>query len=195
LLWRFKNYGEKILDSKLADKSIEPRLNQILVPLLSIITDPNAQQEVKDFIKKLNDQLVSNRGMGFEAEVVEIIIDILAREEEPSMKNIADGLNKKYGYDEDNKKQFHGRGIGSTVRKKLHLTPRKCGRGGNFTIVPEEYKEVYKLADKFGIEKDPENKRKEEQQKELDDLANELNKEPVDQPQDQENLPNPILHD
>ena len=195
LLWRFRNYGKKILDSKLADKSIEPRLNQILVPLLSIITDSEAQKEVRNFIKQFNDRLSSTRGMGFEAELVEIIIDILAREEEPSMENIANKLNEKYGYDKDNKNHFKSKYIGSAIRKKLHLSPKRGGQNGNFIISPEEQKKIYILADKFGIEKDPENKRKKEEQKELDDLANELNKESVDQPQDQENLPSPILSD
>ena len=40
LLYRFRNYGKTFAADTLVDPTLEPRLNQIFVPLLSIISDP-----------------------------------------------------------------------------------------------------------------------------------------------------------
>lgn len=46
LLFRFRNLNKRIATESLVDRSIEPRLNQIFVPLLSIIEDPEAVETV-----------------------------------------------------------------------------------------------------------------------------------------------------
>ena len=54
LMYRFQNWGRYVPSEKLVDRSIEPRLNQIFVPLLSIIDDENALKEVRNFARDYN---------------------------------------------------------------------------------------------------------------------------------------------
>ena len=46
LLFRFRNFRRQQLSDALVDRSIEPRLNQIFAPLLSIVTDPKVREEI-----------------------------------------------------------------------------------------------------------------------------------------------------
>jgi hypothetical protein len=62
----------------LVDRSNEPRLNQIFVPLLSIIEDPEARQDLQGLAKRYNREMIADRGMDMEAQILEIIRDMLS---------------------------------------------------------------------------------------------------------------------
>ena len=47
LLYRFRNYGRKRTADTLVDRALEPRLNQIFVPLLSVVGDPAIRAELR----------------------------------------------------------------------------------------------------------------------------------------------------
>lgn len=47
LMYRFRNWGRHKPSEKLVDRSLEPRLNQVLVPLLSIIDDRKNREELR----------------------------------------------------------------------------------------------------------------------------------------------------
>jgi hypothetical protein len=47
LMYRFRNWGRHKPNEKLVDRSIEPRLNQMLVPLLSIMDDEMQARELR----------------------------------------------------------------------------------------------------------------------------------------------------
>ncbi len=49
LLYRFHNWGKHSPTNELVDRSIEPRLNQILAPLLSIVEDSDALGALREF--------------------------------------------------------------------------------------------------------------------------------------------------
>lgn len=51
LMYRFRNYGKFEPSESLVDRSIEPRLNQVFVPLLSIIDNKKMQKELKRIAK------------------------------------------------------------------------------------------------------------------------------------------------
>src|SRR5437870_3996771 len=48
LLFRFRNLHKRLPTETLVDRSIEPRLNQIFVPLLSIIDDAQAREDLRE---------------------------------------------------------------------------------------------------------------------------------------------------
>src|SRR5437867_6979132 len=78
LLFRFRNLNKKKPAEALVDRSIEPRLNQIFVPLLSIIEDPQARQDLQELAKRYNREMIADRGMDMEAQILEIIRDMLS---------------------------------------------------------------------------------------------------------------------
>ena len=85
LMFRFRNRSSKPLDPALADRALEPRLNQVFIPLLSIIADDSARTALHRIARNYQKQLVADRGFEAEAQVLEILrelAEILQGEEE-----------------------------------------------------------------------------------------------------------------
>src|SRR5499433_396499 len=78
LLFRFRNLNKRKPAENLVDRSIEPRLNQIFVPLLCIIEDPEAKRDLQELAKRYNREMIADRGMDMEAQILEIIRDMLS---------------------------------------------------------------------------------------------------------------------
>ena len=62
LLYRFHRRYEVKLDESLADPKIEPRLNQILLPLLSVVADDALRSELRSMALEAQLNLVADRG-------------------------------------------------------------------------------------------------------------------------------------
>ena len=171
LMFRFKNYGKKKINSELVDKSIAPRLNQIIVPLASIVSDQKVLEKLKAFIQEYNKQLILNRGMELRADVLEAILKLRKTGKKTTMKNIAYELNVDWGYEDEKYrgKKFSPKYIGHIVRKDLKLQPQKTMNG---YIIPESEKDkIDQLREKFGIKKELEEKTQKELQEEANRLA------------------------
>src|SRR6266550_3342807 len=54
LLFRFRNLHRRAPRESLVDRTIEPRLNQIFVPLLSIIEDEGARRDLRELARRYN---------------------------------------------------------------------------------------------------------------------------------------------
>ncbi len=78
LMFRFRNFRKSQVDPGLVDRSIEPRLAQIFVPLLSVIEDASARQALRQVARDYHRELVADRGMDIEAQVLEIIQELQA---------------------------------------------------------------------------------------------------------------------
>ncbi|MHB8147171.1 MAG: DUF3854 domain-containing protein, partial [Vulcanimicrobiaceae bacterium] len=61
LMYRFHTLDRIRVDESLVDPALSPRLNQILVPLLSIIDDRRLQEEVRDSVKAFDQELYAER--------------------------------------------------------------------------------------------------------------------------------------
>lgn len=64
------------VDSKLADDSVEPRLNQVTMALKSIVDDPEMRGEIDGFIRAYNATIISDRQMSLPALVVQALVEI-----------------------------------------------------------------------------------------------------------------------
>src|SRR5437016_9831685 len=73
LMFRLRNFGKHDADPTLVDRSIEPRLAQVFVPLLSVIEDRSAREALREVARQYHRELVADRGMDTEAQVLEII--------------------------------------------------------------------------------------------------------------------------
>lgn len=105
LLFRFRNLARRRIVEGLVDRSIEPRLNQIFVPLLSVIDDPGARRDLQDLARCYNREMIADRGMDMEAQVLEIIRDLLASPfaARLSVKEIASWFVDRHGEEYDRK--------------------------------------------------------------------------------------------
>jgi len=149
LLFRFRTFHHRQARESLVDRAIEPRLNQVFVPLLSIIEDQKAREDLRSLARQINRNLIADRGMDTEAQILEIIRDLIASgAQKLSVKDITDWFTDRH--EKDYKRPVTTKWIGTTIRKKLHLQTRKSH--GVFVIPEEEMHKLNRLYEKYGID-------------------------------------------
>lgn len=162
LLFRFRNFNKRKPTEELVDRKIEPRLNQVFAPLLSIIDEPQARSDLQELARKYNQELVADRGFDIEAQVLEIIRDSIAQGVEPiSVKEITNWFTDRHGGDYERK--ITSKWIGNIIRKKLSLKTQKSH--GVFVIPRSEEPKLVRLYEKYGI------KPKEDEESESEDIV------------------------
>lgn len=155
LMFRFRNYGQRKINPGLVDRSIEPRLNQIIIPLASVISDEETREELKSFIREYNAQLVSDRGMGETGQILEIIKDINKPETEEvtpgivSIKLITAHYIEERGDKTDVGKQVNEKWVGWIIRKNLKLKTVRTEDG--YIIPKSEQEKLENLYRKYGL--------------------------------------------
>ncbi|MCG3198811.1 MAG: hypothetical protein HUU16_14740 [Candidatus Omnitrophica bacterium] len=150
LLFRFKNRTKRRIVEGLIDRSIEPRLNQIFIPLLSIIEDGQAREDLQDLARAYNTELVTDRGMDMEAQVLQVIRDLREAGEPLSLKAITSWFADRHAEEYDRK--ITPKWIGYVIRKKLHLKTYKSD--GVFVIQPDQKPVLERLFRKYGVGED-----------------------------------------
>jgi hypothetical protein len=113
------------------DRTIEPRLNQIFVPLLSIVEDVVVRAELQDLARRYHGEIIAERGWTPEAQVLEIVRDMLVQEAPLAVKGHR-GLVLR-----PTRRRVRAQGDGEMdsgwiIRKRLRLQTQK--RHGVFVI-------------------------------------------------------------
>lgn len=149
LLFRFRNWGKRAASETLVDRSIEPRLNQIFVPLLSIIEDIQAREELREVARQYNREIIVERGMDMEAQILEVIKDMISSSLHPtlSVKDITLWFVDRHG--EEYERKITTKWVGSILRKKLSLKTQKSH--GIYIIPSSEIPKLARLYEKYGI--------------------------------------------
>jgi len=150
LLFRFRRHCDQAIAEDLVDRAIEPRLNQIFVPLLSVIGDPAARTELRELARRYNRELVAERGMDAEAHILEIIRDMIARDTQATLavKEIASWFAERHGAEYDRK--ISPKWIGNLIRRRLGLRTQKSH--GVFVLAGTEEAKLKRLYDKYGVD-------------------------------------------
>ncbi len=94
LLFRFRKYGEVNLDENLRIPDIEPRINQIVMPILAIIEDEKERQRIKEFIIEYDKNLKNTRSDELPAQILSAIIKVKESGEILTYKTIAEKVNE-----------------------------------------------------------------------------------------------------
>src|SRR5437016_5295016 len=125
----FHSFGKRQIDPALVDRSIEPRLAQIFVPLLSVIEDAGAREALRQVAREYHKELVADRGMDIEAQVLEIIqeLQLLNDGAGIAIKEIASRFIEQHGEDFERKVTPHW--VGHIVRRKLQLKTERRREG------------------------------------------------------------------
>jgi hypothetical protein len=150
LLFRFRNLNKRQTTESLVDRTIEPRLNQIFVPLLSIIEDPDARHDLQELAKRYNREMIADRGMDMEAQILEVIRDMLSSpygEQRLPLKDITSWFVDRHGMDYERK--VTSKWIGTIIRKRLNLKTQKSH--GVYVIPLSEKPKLDRLYEKYGI--------------------------------------------
>lgn len=147
LLYRFRNFRARKPVADLADRAIEPRLNQIFLPLLSVVSDAKDREELRALARRYHGEMIAERGMDTEAQILEVIRDLRAAGQALSVKEITSWLVDRYG--DEYERKLTARWVGSLIRRKLQLRPVRVSSG--YVIPPEELPKVDRLYERYGI--------------------------------------------
>jgi hypothetical protein len=151
LLYRFRNYGQKRAVDTLVDPTLEPRLNQIFVPLLSVISDPSVCSELKGVARERHREIVADRGMDVEAQVLEVIRDLQRQRSRLAVGDITAAFIARYG--QEHERPITNKTMGNTIRCRLHIKTYKSH--GVYIIPFTEFERLKRLYEKYGLVEAP----------------------------------------
>lgn len=151
LAFRFENLGKAHLAESVVDRSLEPRLNQVFAPLLSLVQDESTRLELQGLARRYNEALLVERGMDTEAQVLEIIRDMLVQGTgRLPIKDIATWFADRYG--DEYERKVTAKWIGWVIRKRLRLATEKSH--GVFVIAESEASKLDRLFERYGVNKE-----------------------------------------
>jgi len=152
LLFRFRNLGKIDAETEMLDRSIEPRLNQIFTPLMSVIDNEQTKDQLRKTAHHYNNEMIIDRGMDMEAQVLEVIYELSSSPDKIrfSIKDITSLFTDRYGFEYDRK--ITAKWVGNIIRKKLKLLTQKSN--GVFIIAPTEKLKLDRLYERYGINTD-----------------------------------------
>jgi len=149
LMYRFLSLKHIRIDESLVDPSLSPRLNQILIPLLSIIDDEGLQGDVRDALRSFDQDLYAERSASAEAGVLEILAELLAASERASIpvSEVTAAFTGRFG--QEYERPITHRFIGGILRKRLRLSTYKSH--GIYVVPATEKPKVDQLCIRYGV--------------------------------------------
>jgi hypothetical protein len=149
LLYRFHQRHTMRIDRSLADPELEPRLNQIMLPLLSVVSDPKLRTALQNAARSTQASIVAERGLRVEAQVLEILAELMLTSDRPivSVADVTTCFNKRYGAEYE--RIITHRWIGNILRKTLNLHPYKSH--GVYVVSMKERFKVRLLCQRYGV--------------------------------------------
>lgn len=149
LLWRLRNFKNARAEVRAGGRDLEPRLLQIFGPLVSVVSSASAREKIIARIRKVNDDLMEERSEATEAQILQVIRDLVARPgSRLAIQDITREFIRRYG--DEYERRITPRWVGSLVRRRLGLKPSKST--GVFTLGPEDVARLAALYKRFGVE-------------------------------------------
>lgn len=149
LLYRFHRRRDIKLNESLIDPSLEPRLNQILLPLLSIVRSQVVRRELRSAAAEAQTNLIAERGLLAEAQVLEVLAELMATADRPviPVAEVAASLNSRYG--DEYERPITNRWVGSVLRRRLNLRTYKSH--GVYVVPMTSRDKVELLCTRYGV--------------------------------------------
>lgn len=149
LLYRFHRRLETKLDESLIDPKLEPRLNQILLPLLSVVRDAQLRDDLRSVAGEAQAGLVAERGLLAEAQVLEVLAELIAGSDRSviPLAEITTGLIEKY--DAEYERPITNRWVGGILRRRLNLRTYKSH--GVYVVPTSQRPTIEALCVRYGV--------------------------------------------
>jgi len=149
LMWRFRNYHKELILDETIIEGIHPRLYQIVVPLLSIIESIEIKNSLIGFIQKYNTELVADRGLSRESDIVFAILkfEYDTNKKEITVGEIASYINQDVLEFED---RVNAKKVGWYLREKMQLKAYKK-RNGYVLDLEKNREKLNNCKEKYGI--------------------------------------------
>jgi hypothetical protein len=149
LLYRFHRRMEVKIDESLVDPKLEPRLNQILLPLLSVVSDERLRTELRSMALEAQLNLVADRGLLVEAQVLEILAELMAGSQRPvvPVADIVAVFIERYEFEYE--RPITNRWIGNILRKRLNIGSYKSH--GVYVVPTGDRSKIELLCARYGV--------------------------------------------
>lgn len=148
LMYRFRYLGETRVHPEFLDRTLSPRMCQILSPLLSVAHDEAARAVMLKVARVTEQRHQSERGQLPEAQLLAVICGLTKQGKSAlPLATITATFMDLVG--DDFSRPITPRYIGSLLRNRLHLLPYKTG--GVFVLPPSEVKKARALAAGYGL--------------------------------------------
>jgi hypothetical protein len=150
LLYRLRHFKDARGQTRAGARDLEPRLQQIFGPLVSVIDDVSARERIVSVVGKLNNDLLDERSETAEAQILTVIRDLVAKGPEArlAIQDITTEFTARYGAEYE--RRVTPRWVGSLVRRRLGLKPSRST--GLFTLGPEDVARLKALYARYGLE-------------------------------------------
>lgn len=150
LQFRFDKLREVAIEEALVDRALEPRVNQVLVPLLSIISDDATKRAIKDIAFKTQSGVVLERGQTVEGRILEILASHVEHTNAATVpiKDIVETFSNRYG--DEYERPVGNRYIGKILRTRLRIDTRKSN--GVYGVPVTESGKVIALCERYGVQ-------------------------------------------
>lgn len=147
LRFRFRNHAQATCDPTRYDPGLEPRLNQVLTPLLSLVGDAGLRDDIRRTAATAHAERAATRSASPEGHVVAILLSCLAdgRESGLPVAEVTERFATAHGADYE--RPITNRWVGGIVRKGLRLATYKTG--GVYVIPPSQFEKIRALADRY----------------------------------------------
>lgn len=148
LSYRFAKRHVVGANAELVDLSLEPRMNQVLLPLLSLMSGSADQELLRDFAKNMQAERLAERSVSTEAQVLEILCSLIDVE---SPKSIPVGEITRHFIDlfgEEHGRPVTNRWMGGRLRA---IGLRTFKSHGNYVVGAADIPRIVALCDRFGI--------------------------------------------
>lgn len=148
LMFRLRKRLSVALDPELADPRLEARMNQILLPLLSVVPTETLRKAIRDAASILHAGIVSERGASTEGQALTVVAKLIAGDIEKNiaLSDIAIAFAAEFGSEYE--RPITNRWIGSMLRR-LGISLYKSN--GVFVIVPGQDRRIAALCIRYGI--------------------------------------------
>jgi hypothetical protein len=121
LMYRLKERSHVCIDPTLVDPTLEPRMNQILLPLLSIAPNEDARAAIRSYASLVQEGVVSDRAGSTEGQLLSVIATAMAEGEKSvlPLNDIALAFVARFGTEYD--RTITNRYLGGVLRNRLGL--------------------------------------------------------------------------
>ncbi len=152
LMFRLKNYFDIKIDPSLEVDGLDSRINQIALPILSIIDDPEVLVMVQGVLKKIQGKLNVQKQDQDPALVLRAIINLIkGGSYSIEYKHIATEINSISGNKSDYTDTLTPAKIGRVNRSNLDISTYKSGGITKIEYSQNNIKKIQQLANKYSI--------------------------------------------
>jgi hypothetical protein len=148
LQFRLEHYGSVMLDPSLVIPKVEPRINQIVLPLLSLIEDKEVKANIINFVKDYASDLRESRGQELGAELIRVMSAMAVAHEDLMTKEIARKLNEQRDT-EQGEKPISPALVGRINASEFHFRTRKVN---GLTEILWDREIADRLSARYGLE-------------------------------------------